>query len=102
MISEDGSLLTCPKQIVEHLKKYIVSIGTTLADKIPSSYSSYTLPSNSAYQNSFMFYPTNVQEVTEVVQNLNDKKSAGFDNIPTTVVRCSISSIAVVLSELIN
>ena len=101
-VAEDGSIITNTKEVVEHFNNYFVNIGNKLASVIPPSCSSHSLRSNRGYLNSFVFYPTDAQEVVHIVNNLNDKNSAGIDNIPSTIMRSTIQYTADVLSSLIN
>jgi len=63
---------------------------------------SHIIGSRGLYVNSFVFHPTDAQEIIQVPSNLSDKNSAGVDNIPTTIIRSTISCISEVLSELVN
>ena len=52
--------------------------------------------------NSFAFFPTNASEVTNIVLNFKNKLSFGFDNIPVSILKCSMFSIAEPLAAVIN
>ena len=49
-----------------------------------------------------VLFPTTVNEIISIINNLSSKVSFGFDNIPTNVVKLSAPYIATQLSYLIN
>ena len=49
-----------------------------------------------------MFFPTDAEKIISVVNKMNDKNSAGHDNIPMNIMRSSIRHVAGVLSAMVN
>ena len=54
------------------------------------------------YLNSFVFFPTNANEVINIVSNFKNKDSFGYDNIPVSILKSSIYCIAEPISAIIN
>ena len=91
-----------PNEIVQHFNEYFAIIAAKLAEKIPAAnipYSSY-LPD--AFSDSFALYPTNMEKIIIITDDLKNKTSYGYDEIPVTIARQCIKPIAGVLSALIN
>ena len=56
----------------------------------------------SSYKESFSLYLTNAEEIIHIVNELNNKTSCGYNEIPLNIVKASITPIAGIISALIN
>ena len=98
----DGVTVTDRHIIVEKLNEYFVNIGSQLAASIQTSPLHFSNFLKKTYMNSFAFFPTNACEVTNVISNLKNKHSFGVDNIPVSILKCSMLSIPEPLAAVIN
>jgi len=98
----DGVTVTDKHIIVEKLNEYFVNIGSQLAASIQPSPLHFSNYLKKTYMNSFAFFPTNASEVTNVISDLKNKLSFGVDNIPVSILKCSMFSIAEPLAAVIN
>src|SRR3989442_3484599 len=100
---KDGITIKNPQQISKGFNEYFVNIGYNLSKSIQSnrSFLSYLEKSNSSSSSLSMFL-TDSYEIKNVVANLKNKASSGFDDIPVTVIRKCISAITEPLVSLIN
>ena len=99
---KDGSIISCPKAIVDNFNEYFVSIGSKLARDIPESNKKFSSYLKNSPSHSLSFYLTDKFEVISIVNGLNNKFSFGCDNIPVDVVKKCATAIAEPLAALIN
>jgi hypothetical protein len=71
-----------PKQIANKFNEYFTNIGPNLAKSIPTSTKQPLDFLKGSFPNSMYLMPTNEFEVSDVISNLKNTKSKGFDNIP--------------------
>ena len=86
-------LLNQPPDIAEAMNDYFVNIGPNLARNIPGTtthFSDYLQNANSA---SIFLTPTDENEVLDVVNNLQNKKSPGFDGLDNFLLKKIIIEI---------
>jgi hypothetical protein len=98
----DGALSTDPSTIVDKLNEYFVNIGAVLSKSIKHAstpFDSY-LPGN--YPNSFAVDPTTPAEIITIASEFKSKTSFGYDQIPLSILKASITSIAGPLALIIN
>ena len=88
-INMDGIIVEQSKEIANSLANHFANIGKTLSDKLPqpkNSINSYinkipTCPS-SMYLN-----PTCPLEIDDIIRNMQNKKSSGYDNISNQMLK---------------
>ena len=88
-INMDGIIVEQSKEIANSLANHFANIGKTLSDKLPqpkNSINSYinkipTCPS-SMYLN-----PTCSLEIDDIIRNMQNKKSSGYDNISNQMLK---------------
>jgi hypothetical protein len=90
----DGVDIVDKKLIVEKFNDYFVNIGNTLASSIPSTPKVFSEYLKSPNPCSLALYPVNATEVMSIVSQIQSKWSAGFDCIPTNVMKFSIMHTA--------
>ena len=99
---ENDVQITDKAQIVHKFNEYFVSIGSRLASTIPASSVLFSDHLKSPNVNDFALYETSPIEIIEIVSKLKNKWSSGFDNVPVSILKASISNIAEPISWLIN
>ena len=91
-----------PKEIANVFNSYFSTIGDNLAKNIPQPDKHFSRFLGQPNANSIFFSPTTKYEVTDIVTSLNNKQSAGPDDISNFILKGIISSIADPLSHIFN
>ena len=94
--------ITDDVEMAEKFNAYFSSIAKNLSDKIPKSvrpFSDYLDPS---LLNSFAFYPTSPEELSQLNGSIKLTHSSGPDGLDPTIVGPSICYIATPLAAIIN
>ena len=78
---------TSPQEIAQAFNDFFVHIGPNLADKMASCNSNFKDYLSEPNSTSFFMYPTSEQEVKNMLLTLNTKKSCGYDNLPSQLLR---------------
>ncbi|CAH2093957.1 unnamed protein product [Euphydryas editha] len=105
--TKDGVITTNVKEICECFNDFFVNIGSELAKQIPktSHYTGYTDKKYCTRSGSLIldsFAPTNEDEISKIINNLDCNTSAGLDNITTKSIKCVKDLILKELSNCIN
>ena len=98
----DNQYVQDPKKVADHFGKFFQNIGPSLADKIPATENSFNDYLPDPVQSRFKMDDTNEIEIYETILSLKDKKSTGFDNLPTKIIKISASIISPILSHIFN
>ena len=90
--------------IADHLNNHFASVGKNFANNIPASIKeinaySHAIPMQSK---SLFMYPTNVNEISQLIQKLQNKKSSGYDNINNILLKRISDGILLPLTEIMN
>ena len=85
-----------------HFNDFFVNLGPKLASVVPGVAASPASFLTGNYPNSMCLLPTDDSEVIAVVHSFQSKLSFGLDLIPATVLKSSVSSIAPILTTVIN
>lgn len=98
--SMSGQLLRSSKDISNSFNLYYSTLGQSYADKIvaPDNYTE----KNKITGESMFLYPTNIEEVYQVIMKLKSKKSPGHDNIRVETLKNISDEIKSPLTHLIN
>ena len=99
---DKGKAITNPNSIAEHFTKFFTEIGTNIQNKISPTqkyYKDYPLNPN---KETFLIKPITDEEISDVLSNLNIRKSTGPNSIPTKVMKQSKDVISAPLAKLIN
>ena len=90
--------------IANKFNEYFVNIGPSLANKIHSDTSDipYLSYMKGDFKNSFGLLETDALEIISVAKDLKAKSSAGYDDIPSDIMKLSINFTASILSKIIN
>ena len=78
--------ITNTPMISEEFNKYFCHIGEHLAKKFENNTNFKEYLQNKV-ENSFFLHSTTEQEISRVIDNLNPKKSSGYDDLPVKFVQ---------------
>lgn len=93
---ENGDIVTEPDIVAETINTYFMSVQDCDNSIIPA-----TFRLNNRLT-SFFILPTSAAEVSEVIKGLKNKKSSGFDNITTSVIKHVSEIISPILAHIAN
>ena len=85
-INVNNSDITNSPMISEEFNKYFCHIGEHLAKKFENNTNFKEYLQNKV-ENSFFLHFTTEQEISRVIDNLNPKKSSGYDDLPVKFVQ---------------
>ena len=85
--------------IDNELNSYFTEIGPRMESKIPDTKAMNTISSS---LNSFFCEPCTESEVFQEIMHLNEKKSAGNENIPTKFIKISAKYVSPMLTSIYN
>ena len=91
-----------PLQMANTFNKYFVNVGPSLANNIPMVNKQ---PSNFLHGNftsSMYLLPTNQYEVSDIITNLKNTNSKGFDELPVNLIKRCNTGISPILAYLNN
>ena len=101
-LSDGTSNFTTPDDISESFNTYFSNIGASLANKIPSTDTSFSSYLHGSFGSTFFLTPTNFVEVTEIGCTLKSSCSCGFDGISPSVIKSAVPFIAHPLAYIFN
>ena len=84
----------------EEFNSFFSDIGTTLADKIPTT--THSFDNNVILNSTFNFTSICQTETLKLIKGLKNKKSTGLDGIPVSILKLSAAEISPSLTYLIN
>ena len=102
VIENNNVKLTSPSAIAEQFNDFFVNIGSNLARKIPTSPTKPTTFLKNDYCKSMFLAPTTSEEIADIVSNLKNSSSSGYDNIPTKLIKYCNVELAPVLAHINN
>ena len=91
-----------PVEIANGFCDYFTNLGSSLAEKNPTSNKPFSSFLKSDVVNSVFFPSTYQQEIVEICASLRSGSAAGFDNIHIDVVKQNIDIISKPLTRIIN
>ena len=100
--THNNSDITNPEMIANTFNDYFVNVGTNLASKIPYTQTKCTQFLTGSYPNSFVFYPTDDNEIFAIIRDLNPNKSPGPDCLDPFVIKQAAEPLASILSYIFN
>ena len=89
-----------PYKIANKFNEYFVNIGPGLAKKLPDSEITFDKYLTNKNNNNFFIEPATKHEIE--IQNLNSKKSPGYDGISSQVIKTIAKEISESLSHIFN
>ena len=88
--------------IAESLNLFFANIGLNMAHSIPIATVPYKRYLKNPIQNSMYMFETATIEITNIINDLKDKKATGPDNISVKILKLSRNIIAPFLTKIIN
>ena len=80
------------KSVIAHkFNEYFVNVDPTFSEKIQPTDTNFSAYLKGDYLNSFMLFSTTPGEIIQVVNQMQAKQSAGFDDIPLDIMKLSTS-----------
>ena len=96
----DDQIVNSPNQLAEAFNTYFSNVGSNLSDEIPSSADSnpedYLDPTDGTFSLQF----PSVNTVTRLLKTIDEKKSAGLDNIPNKLLKLAAEVVAPSLTKI--
>ncbi|KAJ8025074.1 hypothetical protein HOLleu_35175 [Holothuria leucospilota] len=89
-------------EVANHFNKYFSSVALDLVDKLPTGKFPPQSYMKSCILDSFMFFPTNTEEVKLSILRLKNGKSPGFDYISNDILKHVVDIILYPLTHIIN
>ena len=86
VIENNNVKLTYPSAIAEQFNDFFVNIGSNLARNISTSPTKPSTFLKNDYCKSMFLSPTTAEEIADIVSNLKNSSSSGYDNIPTKLM----------------
>ena len=102
MTSDKSLEITNPQSIADNLNKHFVNKGPKLASKLPVSNTSVLEGMGVPNPSSMEFHEISTNEIVNIVNQFENKKSSGHDNIPSILIKWIIDFIAPILSSIFN
>ena len=104
VICDDGTnkVVTSDEDIADELNNYFVSIGSKLAEKIPTVNLDFEDYLNRRNEKSFFWKPIKETEVYDNLNALDTKKSHGYDKLSVRLIKDAIPYIVAPLTYIFN
>ena len=100
----NGKNITNPSEIAENFNNFFINIGPSLATKIDTtgkpSFKSYLNKQN--ITSTFTFREIGEEDTKKIINALKPKKSAGFNNISSILLKFCVTTLALPLTAIIN
>ena len=100
ILNEDGTKVP-DSEVPTKFVNYFTSIATNLTNQLPSSNIDPLQFLRNRNPNSFVFFPTNNDEIKNVINDLKDN-GIGLNKISNSVLKYSIDAISPILTRIIN
>ena len=97
-VSNDKEI-SSPNEVTNH---FFTNIGINLAKNIPNSTVSHRSYLSGNYVNSISLELTTEEEIVEIINSLRSGTAAGYDNIPISALKNSVSLISEPIAHIIN
>ena len=101
LVSADDQDISDPVEIANRFCHYFSNIGPNVAKQIQSTTSHMNFLSGNFPQSMFLNLVTE-EEIIEIANSFPSGKAAGYDDLPMSIIKPSINSIACPLTHVIN
>ena len=91
-----------PAAIAGEFNKFFVNVGPNLAKRISASSKSPMEFLSGNYCNSMYLLPTTAEEIGDIIANLKNSTSAGYDNFQTKLIKFCSNELALILAHVNN
>ena len=102
MIKTECAVLTDPKEIANEFNEYFVQVAPSLVDKLPKTSKQFFDYLGPQTNNSFFVEPTSPEEIHDLINQLDPKKSKDVYNFPIDIIKKIKNVIADPLSMIVN
>ena len=99
VVDGSGNIITSRKGIANVFNNYFVNVGKNLASKIPNK---ENVIHAEQVGPSFQLYNTSDIEVSNLIQDLNPRKSNRMADAPTNLLKCANYVISPILCDVFN
>ena len=100
---ETGSHIEDPQYIAETFNNYFAYIGHKMAESISEPPQKLPISQLHTYSaNSFFMFPSSTDEIAQLIESLNDKKTVRSNDVETRFIKYSKSIILPIISDLFN
>ena len=101
-IKVSGASIVDPQQMANKFNDFFVNVGPILAKSIPPAVKPPLSFMKGTFPDSMYFLPTNEYEISDIISNLKNNDSKGFDDIPLKLIKNCSSSLSEILAYLNN
>ena len=98
---QDNSI-SDPVQIADNFNNHFATAAAELANVLPVSKSHFSDYLGAQCKESMFVWPTSPFEIDAIIKELKPKLSAGFDEIPSKLLKSSPNNVLVALSHIFN
>ena len=98
----NNTIINDHSSIAKSFNDYFSGIGPNLANRIPQTEKSFVHYLKNRNTDTLFFIPTDTEEIIDIVEKSNNKKSKGFDDISNDLLKQIINEIAIPLEHVIN
>ena len=95
-------IISDSKTVANEFNEYFSSIADQIRDKIPETKACYKDFLTKGCRNSFFFHPTDQEEISKIINNIDQSKSTGPNSIPNRILSCVTDKTALILSKMFN
>jgi len=102
-------LISNPLDIADHFNETFSKIADNLVGKLPKQTKKYSDETTAKYyeskrlrENNFSFQSIDESIITDILENLDESKAAGFDNIPGTLLKDGSEILSKPISDILN
>ena len=99
-----GKLINTNEEMANTFNDFFTDIGPQLAKEIPQSKrpGGTILYLNPRIPHSFLISPTNPQEISDIINMLDDSKSSGPCSVPTKLLKLARNELSIPFSDICN
>ena len=97
-----NSVIDDPTAIAGEFNKFFVNVGPNLAKRISASSKSPMEFLSGNYFISMYLLPTTAEEISDIISNLKNSASAGYDNFQTKLIKFCSNELASIMAHVNN
>lgn len=101
ILKVNNKMITDPQQVANHFIDSFV-FKSSLASEEKERAMSFLIESTKRVESDLTFCSTTPSEIAKVISKMANKKSCGFDDLPISILKENIDSLAAPLSDFLN
>ena len=101
-IINNGKVIHEPYEIANSFNEHFVNISSTLTSQLPAATTSFQDYLSSPISSTMFFFPTSPNEIKFTISNFASKQSAGWDEIPSIILKCLPDNVIFILCYIFN